>query len=254
MRTKSQVFAAMILAATAGSALAAGIAGPDEQEYNACVALTLKAPEDAFESAIAWRDQGGGVPAKHCVALALIQLKEYVEAAGRLETLATEMHAKGMPLQADVLDQAGNAWLLAGQTERAIGVFTAAHAIAPQNAEILIDRARSYAALQKYKDATADLDQALRIQPDHAEAHAFRASARRHLGDKAGALEDAETSLAIDPGDVDALLERGILRREAGDIKGARADWLKVLLTVPGTPTADTAQANLQDMDLKKRD
>jgi tetratricopeptide (TPR) repeat protein len=229
----------------------AGIAASDDQQYQACVALTQKAPDDAFESAIAWRDQGGGFPAKHCVALALIALKQYAEAGNRLEELAKEMHAKAAPLQADVLDQAGNAWMLAGQTAHALAVFTAAVDIKPKNVDFLVDRARAYAEDSKYAEAARDLDQALRLDPERADALAFRASARRHLGNAAGAVQDAEAALAIDGNEVEALLERGILRRDAGNKLGARQDWLKILLLAPGTPVADVAQADLQQMDVK---
>lgn len=248
---------ALTLGTIAGAAAAAplkpsaGIAASDDQQYQACIALTEKAPDDAFESAIAWRDRGGGFPAKHCVALALIALKQFAEAGDRLEELAKEMHAKAAPLQADVLDQAGNAWMLAGQTAHAIGVFTAAVDIKPKNVDFLVDRARAYAEDNKYAEAARDLDQALRLDPERADAHAFRASARRHLGNLAAALEDAEAALAIDGNEVEALLERGILRRNAGNKLGARQDWLKVLLLAPGTPVADSAQADLQQMDVK---
>ena len=159
MRKASQVSAAalaLLLAAPFASAGPlrpnAGIPESDEQQYDACVALTQKAPDDAFEAAITWRDQGGGFPAKHCVTLALIALKQYAEAADRLEDLAREMHAKAMPLQADVLDQAANAWLLAGQTARAAMVISAAIDIQPKNADFLIDRARVYAADNKFAE------------------------------------------------------------------------------------------------------
>jgi tetratricopeptide (TPR) repeat protein len=253
----SQPLATAALLLVAGAAWAtplrpnADLPASDDQQYQACVALTQKSPDDAFEAAITWRDQGGGFPAKHCVTLALIALKQYAEAADRLEDLAREMHVKAAPLQADVLDQAANAWLLAGQTARAITVINAALDIKPQNVDFLIDRARAYAADNKYAEAAKDLDQALRLKPDRADALAFRASARRHLGNKAGALADAEAALALDGTDTAALLEHGLLLRDAGNKKGARQDWLKVILLAPNTPAADSAQADLEQMDLK---
>ena len=56
--------------------------------YQNCVAGIDINPADAFEKALAWRDQGGGTQADHCAALALIALDEPGEAATRLDMLA----------------------------------------------------------------------------------------------------------------------------------------------------------------------
>ena len=235
----------------APAAVAAEFAGPGDQQYQSCVALTKKAPEDALESGMAWRDLGGGPPAKHCIALALVAMKQYPEAAERLELLTEEMKTASPAFRAQIIDQAGNAWLLANQPDLAKKDFTEALKLHPEDVDLLIDRSRASAAKKQFAEAVKDLDLALRLDPTRADAHAFRGSARRQLGDAAGALEDVETALAIDPDQIDALLERGLLRRAAGDKKGARQDWLKVALTAPNTPAADAAQADLEAMDLK---
>jgi hypothetical protein len=36
-----------------------------------------------------------------------------------------------------------------------------------------------------------------------------------------------------------------------GDAAGARSDWLQVLFEAPGTPAADSAQANIERLDVK---
>jgi tetratricopeptide (TPR) repeat protein len=185
------------------------------------------------------------------VTLALIALKQYAEAADRLEDLAREMNAKAMPLQGEVLDQAANAWMLAGENAHALSVINAALDVDPKNADFVIDRARVYAADNKYAEAKNDLDQALRLKPDSADAFAFRASAKRHLGDSAGALKDADAALALDGTKTAALLERGLLLQAAGNKPAARQDFLKVILLAPNTPAADSAQADLEQMDLK---
>ena len=46
----------------------------DESEYAACLKLLDHDAEAAFESALAWQDAGGGAPARHCAALALVRL------------------------------------------------------------------------------------------------------------------------------------------------------------------------------------
>lgn len=225
----------------------------DEQQYKACLQLIGRNPEDAFEAALIWRDRGGGFPARHCAALALVELKQYPEAADRLEKIAEDMAPRKHRLMSEVLAQAGNAWLLAGLPERAYGVFTSALKVDPENVDLLVDRSRASALVDRWSDARRDLDDALRLDPAREDAYAYRASARRRLNDKSGALEDAETAIAINPKSTDALIERGLLRRDAGDTKGAREDWIKVRLLAPNTPAADVAGFELEKLELKLR-
>jgi tetratricopeptide (TPR) repeat protein len=246
---------ALTLAWLVATPLAAAEKPPlsDDAQYRACLKLTATAPEEAFESGLAWADRGGGSPARHCVALALVQLKDYGGAADRLEKLAEALQREGSPLLAEVLGQAGNAWLLAGLPQRAYAAFTSALRVAPDDVDLLIDRARALAATDDWAAAAQDLGQALSLDPRRDEAYSFRASARRHLGDAAGALEDVETALAIDAELPEALLERGILRRAAGDTAGARRDWAKVRELAPNTPVGDAAAYNLQEIDIIRR-
>jgi tetratricopeptide (TPR) repeat protein len=230
---------------------AAEFKGEDDVKYQACLKLAARQPDEAFDSALQWRDRGGGNPARHCAAMALIQLKHYADAADRLEQLATDLRKSNPGLVPEVLSQAGNAWLLAGFAERADAVLTAALALRPADADLYIDRARVRAARESFREALGDLDAALLIEPERSEALAYRASAKRALGDNQAALADAERALRFNPDQLEALLERGHLRRAAGDIKGARADWVKVLQLAAGTPAGDAAALNIQKMDLK---
>ncbi|MCW5729799.1 MAG: tetratricopeptide repeat protein [Alphaproteobacteria bacterium] len=247
------ILLALTIVRTGESVNATEFKGPQDVQYRSCLALVNRKPEDAFEAASAWRDRGGGFPAKHCAALALVALGHHGDAAGRLERLALEMQATGDPLRPEVLGQAGNAWLLANQPERAHGVFTSALAMQPDHVDLLIDRARASAALGRFVEALPDLDRAVGLDPRRADAYAYRASARRQSGDAAGALADAETALKIDPREIEALLERGILRAAKGDRAGARADWMIVVTEAAGTPAGDAAQRNLERLDLRSR-
>ena len=46
------------------------------------------------------------------------------------------------------------------------------------------------------------------------------------------------------------LLERGNIRRLTGDDAGARGDWLRVVMEAPGTLAAQSAQTNLERLDV----
>ncbi|MEH6402305.1 MAG: tetratricopeptide repeat protein [Sneathiella sp.] len=224
----------------------------EAREYKACIKLTKREPELAFESALSWRDQGGGFPARHCAALALIGMKKYHIAAPRLEKLAEEMRASGSNFVIPTLSQAANTWLLAGNYERANAVATAALEIEPDNIELLIDRSRVLAHAENYQDAFNDLDKALRLDPTHIDALAFRAAAFRQLGDNKRAMEDAELALSLKPDQIDALIERGILHRLAGNPDQARKDWMNVLSISPYSPAGETARKNLEKLDYNK--
>ena len=241
------------LAALAPLAAAAELADTiDSDRYRSCLAIVAETPEEGLESAMAWRDHGGGFPARHCLALALVALGQPKQAALRLQYLAQDMQQRKPALQAQILGQAGNAWLLAERPTEARTALTAALTRAPQNIDLLIDRARAQAALGAYADAFMDLDLAVALDPERMDAVVFRAAARRHLGDLQRALEDVELALALAPDLTEALIERGILRQMAGDQGGARADWLKVLETAPATAAADLARRHLEALDVKR--
>lgn len=220
------------------------------REYESCMALVERAPKEAFDAALAWRDVGGGDGAEHCLAKALLWMKQYREAAGRLENLAQTVRAEA-PFRAALLGQAAQAWLLEGDAPRAEAVLTAALELAPEDTDLLIDRARARAEIGAYEDAVADLDAALARAPERADALLYRASAWRYLDRLDEARTDVERALTLAPGDSRALLERGNIRRLQGDNEGARQDWLQVVKQAPGTTAAKHAQANLAKMDVK---
>lgn len=245
--------AALLLSNSTGSTGAAAqtIGVDHEQEYSACMTLTRIKPDDAFESALAWSSQGGGEAARHCAAVALIALGHYEEAGRRLESLAQDMIAAKPSLRADIFGQAGQAWFLAGNTERAYAVQTAAIDLDPSNVELLIDRSVTLATAANYWDAIDDLNRAAELAPQRADLLIFRASAYRFVDAADLARDDVERALAISPQNPEGLLERGILRRLAGDIAGAREDWVNTATLAGGTPTGDAAQKNLEMLDVK---
>ena len=248
--------AARALAALAGGYLAVVPAAAAEidhaREYSACMTLVQRDAEEAFESALAWRDMGGGDAASHCVAAALLGLKQYAEAARRFETLARKIKAKPR-FKAALLAHAAQAWLLDGKPERADGVLTAALTLDPEAPDLHIDRAVARAAMKLYREAVGDLDRAIELDPGRADAFVFRASAYRYLDSLDRAEADAERALALDGRHPEGLLERGMVRRLKGDDDGARRDWLEVLSIAPGTSAARAAQRNLEKMDVKTR-
>ncbi|MBM3489012.1 MAG: hypothetical protein FJX68_00960 [Alphaproteobacteria bacterium] len=238
--------------ALAALMLPAGAAGADQAgEYHTCLKLVGRDAAQAFEAALAWRERGGGAPARHCAALALVQLGLYAEAAARLEELAAALPAEGRVRAAEVLAQAANAWLLAEQIERAEGAARAAAAWAPEDAELLVDLARIVAEAGRDSEALALLERALTLAPEHDDAQAFRAAALRRLGRPGEGLAAAEQALRLNQENAVALLERGLAHRQLGDRRAARADLHGVVRRHAGTPAANAAQRELETLDLK---
>lgn len=219
--------------------------------YQTCMERADTGPDEALEAAQTWLDLGGGDPARHCAAVALMRLGHYEAAGQELEALAGSLEASHVHLQIPILIQAAQAWLAAGDAERAYAVQSTALARQPNNIELLVDRAMTAASVGDYGDAIDDLDRALSHAPNSADILVLRASARRFLDQPDAALADAEAALRLDPGHPEGLLERGNLRRLAGDTAGAREDWLAVTRVAPDTPAAESARDNLARLDVK---
>ncbi len=227
--------------------------------YRDCLAQIERNADVAYDAALDWQSRGGGAAAKHCAALALVELELYGEAAVRLGALADEPDAGGPEARAAILGQAGNAWLLAGGPQNAVTAFDAALGLAPGDPALLIDRARAQAAQENYAAAESDLSQAIAADPANAAAFVLRASARREQGLLEQALADIERALRLVPDAPNALAERAAIRLAQGDEAGARADWVRVAQIVgevpdthPHAPALHDAQRGLELLDVER--
>ncbi len=239
-----------------GSAVAEGLSaqGPEaERQYAACMQLARKDAGQAQNAAADWHAKGGGVPAMHCLSMALLSLGYYQQAAENMEALAAGDHKLSAALRGDLYGQAGNAWTIAGKPGRALRAQSAALKLKPDDADLLIDRGITLAGTARYWDALDDLNRALEIAPGHVEALVFRAAAWRRLDSLELAGEDIDRALRRAPENRNALLERGLIFAARGDPAAARADWLRVLERNSAGPLADAARAGLERIDLKVR-
>jgi tetratricopeptide (TPR) repeat protein len=211
-------------------AVTASLGGGDTSfDYNLCLKRVDRHPDEAMEMAMNALADGDDPSAEHCAALALVGLKQYGEAARRLDQLARKASAGDAEVRGQIMGQAGNAWLLAGQPELATASFTAALALMPSEAVFLIDRSRASALLAKWRAAETDLSAALVAEPGNVEALVLRSSARRAQKNNQGAMGDVTQALVINPDYPEALVERGLLRSLLGDKAGARKDFFRVL-------------------------
>ena len=234
----------LVALAVAGPALGDGRID-HSAEYDACMLLADRAPTEALASARSWEEVGGGNPARHCAAIAQFNLRNYEEAAARLEALAAEIGAVDRPLTAGLHDQAGRAWLLAGEPGAALASLAAAIALTPEDAGLYIARSYAHAARQDYGSALGDLTRAEELTPGVAEIHLLKAAALRFNGDAPAALLEAYRAIGAAPANPDAYLERGNIRWILEDVEGARSDWTQVLSLAPDSAAAQAARRNL---------
>ena len=228
---------------------AAAAAGDDPAaRYTACMERVERDPRAAFDAAVTWEELGGGPPARHCQAKALLAMDAPAEAAHRLQTLADSLAGR-TAMRADLLIQAGRAWLRADMLGQADRTLATARELAPDNATAATAHATVLLAAGKDWEAVDALNAALEAEPKDIGALVLRATAYRYLDSPDLAAADIERALTRDPDHPDALLERGILHRLAGREQKARDTWMTLIETHPDTPAAQAARDQIAAMD-----
>ncbi len=205
----SIAFAIAQVLAAATPAIAAAPA--DQARLDACIARVETDPAAGYEEAMAWAHEEKAREARWCAAQAMVKLGRLDEAARRFETLAGD---QGWPEdnRLDAYSQAGNAWLLVGNGERAREAFNHAVRMSDQHPDALIDRARAYAMLNDYARAEEDLSAALDKRPADVLALMLRATARMKRSAFDLAVKDAEEAARLEPRNIDALVSLGQAR------------------------------------------
>jgi tetratricopeptide (TPR) repeat protein len=220
---------------------------PDhERRYTDCMRLARNEPLRALPAAEKWIGEGGGLGARHCVAIAMFESGKYVPAATQLEAIARDMGTERPGLRAELLAQAGQAWIEAGQAENAAAAQSQALDLKANDPDLWIDRGLSYAAMRAWPRAISDFDHALNLRAKDVDILILRAAAWRNAGDAKRALEDAQYALRIAPDHSEALLERGFAYRALGNKTAADIDFKKVIeLVPPGSDAARRAETGL---------
>ena len=187
------------------------IARSEQARLNACIEQIDVDPEE-YEESLDWLSKGARPAARYCNGLALLGLGNYEQGAIRLEELANAPDAGSLPDRAIYLAQSGNAWLSAGYPDAAITTLTNALKIAPNEPDIIKDRASAWLALGSWEEGIADLDSALAIFDRDDEAYRLRAHANLQLENLEAARADIEQALAINGTNIETLVLRGDIR------------------------------------------
>ena len=207
---------------------------PDHQRrYTECMQLARTEPLKALPLAEKWIGEGGGLGARHCVAIAMFESGKFIQSANQIEAIARDMGQ-----------------MEAGQAENAAAAQSRALDLKPQDPDLWIDRGLSYAAMKAWPRAISDFDNALKLRAKDVDTLVLLAAAWRNAGNAGRALENAEVALKLAPDHSEALLERGFARLAMGHKAAAAADFNKVIeLVPPGSDAARRADAGLHSGD-----
>lgn len=224
----------------------------EAKRYDGCVRAIPTDAAAAEEFAAQWQAKGGGLPARHCQALAQLERGNPAAAAQTLAKAAQAAESAKSPQAADFWGQAGNAALLGGDAAAAVSHFNsaivAAGAFAPiRTANLLIDRARAHVELANLAAARADLDRATGLAPAEPTAWLLSAALARRQQDIPRARADIARAIPLSPANPDILFEQGAVRAADGDIPGARTLWAQLVKDAPGTAAAALAARALAD-------
>lgn len=214
------MFAALILAQALLLAQAAP-AAPEEaspaqriaaERLAACDAMAKEAPERAYEEGRAWTAESPAIEAKYCLAAAAYAIGRPLLAAQQFEAVAQAFAGRGKGEQAQAQSDAGNAWLIAGEADRALAAFNKAVGFAPESPDVWVDRARAYAYMRDWRRTEEDLNAALDLREADTLILRLRAEARLQQGVLQLALKDITESVKLaqtEEDTVEALLVRG---------------------------------------------
>lgn len=127
--------------------------------------------------------------------------------------------------------EAAHKALKKGAIDKAILLYTEALNLAPNDFNILSDRATAFLHKKDQLRAMADFDKAVSLDPLYAYRYASRAFAKQSFGDLDGAVADYQKAVDLDPEDAVAQNNLGLLLEQQGykkeaDERFARADKL----------------------------
>jgi tetratricopeptide (TPR) repeat protein len=233
-------------------ALAAAPAGPVDtprNRYRACLALTRTEPARAVVQAQSWLASGGGIDAAQCLGLAWSAQDRWSEAAAAFDAAAGDAQGRGDRRRGDLLVEAGNAWLAAGDPAKAGKAFEAALAtrlLAPKlEGEVHLDLARAAVALNDDSGARRHIDKGLALVPGDAFGWYLSAALARRQGDLPLAREHIAKAANLAPDDAAILLEAGNIAGVSGEKDAALGLYARAARLAPDSDAGKAAKAAL---------
>ncbi len=181
--------------------------------YLDCLFLIEEDVETGRRAAQIWADEGGGISAQHCLAIADIAAGFSKLGAARLESIAERTDAGDGLARARLYAQAIDAWLEAGEIIQAEEALAAARERAPDEPELQLAAAKISAAKEDWHTVIAAVTAAEESNIGSAEAFVFRGRAHLAVGNAEQAAIDVVKALTLEPTNIDALTLRGDVQR-----------------------------------------
>ena len=219
-------------------------------DYDGCLAMIAQDPQQAERLAGDWARFGnGGAPARHCYALALLEIGAPSKAIDELLGIAAEESSLTDPARSDVLVQAGDLLLEEGDDLTASVVAEQALRLTPKSGNALGLRAAVRIAKGAFADALTDLNEAISRDGPTPRLLLLRASAHRQSGGLIEARDDATYATELAPELAAAWLERGRVEARIRDRDSARDSLLEAIALDRDGKIGKTAQNVLQRME-----
>jgi len=234
----------------AAPALAAAPMAGDASRFASCSTLARANPGRAIATAQAWRIEGGGILARHCLALAQFEARDFSAALESFEAAAKMAEqAPDTKEQALMLWTAGaNAALLASKPEPVPGYVQAAMALSPppsEAASLLLLAVEALVDLGRDADAMAAIDKALALDASVPDGWLLKATLARRMGN----LQMAETAILEaarrDDESADVRYEAGNIAAASSKMDLARAAWTAAISIDPEGMAGKSAKAAL---------
>ncbi|MEO1493751.1 MAG: hypothetical protein AAFV19_16485 [Pseudomonadota bacterium] len=231
--------------------LAVGAAGPARavEDYDTCLTLIGFDPAQAELEAGEWARFGGGAPARHCYALALIENGAPGRAIDELLDIVAEEGLLADQARAEILVQAGE--LLVEEGDLVTAGVVAAQAISLDGGTPGAAGLRASIRLRQNnpRGALEDLNTALAGGTSNPRLLILRASAYRAIDQFIAARDDAVFATELAPDFAEAWLERGRVEARLRDKRSARDSLLRAIDLDRGGRIGLAAQNALQRME-----
>ncbi len=148
----------------------------------------------------------------------------YALPLAEIQSFLTANRGRWEPTRAGDWVERGLLFLKARLPDRAIGDFSEALRIDPDDARACSERSRAYQQKDELEQALADANRAIRLQPKLSSAYSQRAAVQVQRVRPREALADCETALQLDRNNAAAYRVRGESYRLLGDLERALAD------------------------------
>ena len=185
-------------------------ASPETRSYEECTGRIEQDPAAGLDYAEAWRVEGGGDPALHCQAIAMLASGQGTR-AGQILTGLADRQIADAGVAAKLYIQAAEAFMAVGQKDEAYAALKSAYAHAADTPEVHMSAAAIYATGEEWDGVILTIKALERFVPLSADAYILRGRAYFSKGELEKAASETSAALKIDPYLVDAIVLRGDL-------------------------------------------